>query len=82
LWPAQNLGFSGFLQLRAGLRSIESGADLFPVPGIAGKLYTVAHQDIRNINQTVSHLDGDAFEAVVKMIVSPAHVYTRTGDSP
>ncbi len=80
---AQNLGFSGFLQLRAGLlervQSQIREPDLFPVPPASPgeeTLTMVAHQDIRNINQTVSHLDRDAFEAVVKMIVKAPRVYT------
>jgi DNA-binding MurR/RpiR family transcriptional regulator len=53
--------------------------DLFPVPAAADgeeTLTAVAHQDIRNINQTVSHLDRQAFEDVVKMIVKASRVYT------
>jgi len=69
--------------LRAGLlervQSQIREPDLFPVPPASPgeeTLTMVAHQDIRNINQTVSHLDRDAFEAVVKMIVKAPHVYT------
>jgi DNA-binding MurR/RpiR family transcriptional regulator len=80
---AQNLGFSGFLELRAKLlervQSQIRQTDLFPVPpSTEGEetLTLVAHQDIRNINQTVNHLDREAFTEVVKMIVRASHVYT------
>jgi DNA-binding MurR/RpiR family transcriptional regulator len=80
---AKNLGFSGFLELRARLlervQSQIREPDLFPVaPASPGEetLTMVAQQDIRNINQTVSHMDRKAFDEVVRMIVRASHVYT------
>jgi DNA-binding MurR/RpiR family transcriptional regulator len=80
---AQSLGFSGFLELRSKLlervQSQIRQPDLFPVPPSSEgeeTLTLVAHQDIRNINQTVNQLDREAFEDVVKMIVRAPHVYT------
>jgi DNA-binding MurR/RpiR family transcriptional regulator len=80
---AKNLGFSGFLELRARLlKGVElqiRQPDLFPLPAVPLEeetLSAVAHQDVRNINGTISHLDRRAFIDVAKMIVGAPHVYT------
>jgi DNA-binding MurR/RpiR family transcriptional regulator len=80
---SQSLGFSGFLELRArllqGVQSQIRQQDLFPVPGASDNMKTlaaVAHQDVRNINQTINHLDPAVFEGVAKMIIKAPHVFT------
>jgi DNA-binding MurR/RpiR family transcriptional regulator len=80
---SQSLGFSGFLELRSkllkGVQSQMRQRDPFPLPGILDHeetLTAVAHQDVRNINQTISHLDRKVFEGVAKMIIKAPHVFT------
>ncbi|MBP1655781.1 MAG: Transcriptional regulator [Bacteroidetes bacterium] len=80
---AQSLGFSGFLELRSRLlKRVQSQIrqiDIFPAPPAKRgeeTLTLVAHQDIRNISQTVSHLDRGVFTKVAGMIVDAPHVYT------
>jgi DNA-binding MurR/RpiR family transcriptional regulator len=80
---AQSLGFSGFLELRAklleGVQSQIRRPDLFPLPVTSDSgetLTAVAHQDVRNINQTINHLDRKIFRDVARMIVTSSHVYT------
>jgi DNA-binding MurR/RpiR family transcriptional regulator len=80
---AQRLGMSGFLELRnrlsEGAQSALRGADQFPlnVPtDREGTLTAVARQDVRNINQTISHLDPKVFHEVAEMILRASHVYT------
>jgi DNA-binding MurR/RpiR family transcriptional regulator len=80
---SQSLGFSGFLELRArlleGVQSQIRQLDPFPLPSISDHeetLTAVARQDVRNINQTINHLDRELFEGVAKMIVKAPHVFT------
>lgn len=80
---AQSLGFSGFLEMRSrlleGVQSQIRRPDLFPVPPTPRgeeTLAMVAHQDIKNISQTVSNIDRKAFAEVVTMILRASHVYT------
>jgi DNA-binding MurR/RpiR family transcriptional regulator len=80
---AQSLGFTGFLELRArlleGIQSQMQKADQFalPIPSERkGTLTAVARQDVKNINQTINHLDREAFMAVAGMIIKASHVYT------
>jgi DNA-binding MurR/RpiR family transcriptional regulator len=80
---SQSLGFSGFMELRAklleGVQSQIRERDPFPLPRIPDReetLTAVAHQDVRNINQTINHLDRTVFEGVAKMIVRAPHVFT------
>lgn len=80
---AQNLGFSGFLELRArlmdGIQSAVQAPESFPL--LEGgdhreALSVVARQDVRNINQTISHIDRNVFGDVAQVILSAKHVYT------
>jgi DNA-binding MurR/RpiR family transcriptional regulator len=80
---AQNLGFSGFLELRSrlldGVQSQIARPGLYPVPPTPRgeeTLSVVAHQDIRNISETVSHIDRKAFAQVVTMILRASRVHT------
>jgi DNA-binding MurR/RpiR family transcriptional regulator len=80
---AQSLGFTGFLELRRALRaSLQSEmgmSDVYPFPTgitLTETLDAVAHQDLRNIQQTVQHLDRKVFHAVADAIVRAGHVYT------
>lgn len=80
---AQNLGFSGFLELREklleGVQSEIRLRDRFPliskVDG-AETLTMVAHQDVKNINQTINHLDRQVFQEVIGLILRADHVFT------
>jgi DNA-binding MurR/RpiR family transcriptional regulator len=79
---AQSLGFSGYDALRARLRkSVQNQMqqkEKFPLLATdrKGALTIVAHQDVRNINQTINALDRDAFNSVAAMILKASHVYT------
>lgn len=80
---AQSLGFSGFLELRArlleGIQTQIQKADQFSLLSTTerkGTLSSVAHQDVKNINQTINHLDRETFMAVAGRIVKASHVYT------
>jgi len=80
---AQSLGFSGFLELRArlleGVQTQIQKADRFSLLSTTereGTLNTVAHQDVKNINHTINHLDQNVFMDVAGMIVKASHVYT------
>jgi DNA-binding MurR/RpiR family transcriptional regulator len=80
---SQSLGFSGFMELRAklleGVQSQIRQNDPFSLPRIPDDeetLTAVAHQDVRNINQTIGHLDRAAFKGVARMIVKAPHVFT------
>ncbi len=86
---AQSLGFSGFLELRArlleGIQTQIQKADQFSLLSTTerkGTLSSVAHQDVKNINQTINQLDRDAFMGVAGMIVKASHVYTVGLGSP
>jgi DNA-binding MurR/RpiR family transcriptional regulator len=80
---AQNLGFSGYLELRervrAGAQSQLSDAETLPL--LSGEseeetLTAVARQDVMNINQTIAQIDREVFGRVVEMILHASHVYT------
>jgi DNA-binding MurR/RpiR family transcriptional regulator len=80
---AQNLGFSGFLELRTrlldGIQSAVQAPETFPLLGGGDhreSLTVVARQDVRNINQTISHIDRKTFEETAQMLLSAKHVYT------
>lgn len=80
---AQNLGFSGFLEMREqllrGVKSQMTITEVFPVlptPSKQETLTAVAHQDVKNINQTINQLDRKVFTDVAQMILEASHVYT------
>lgn len=80
---AQSLGFSGFLELRTKLTEVVQSAlrlpESFPLlegPDQGGALSVVARQDVKNINQTISHIDRETFAEVARMILAARHVYT------
>jgi len=80
---AQSLGFSGFLELRsklmAGVQSALQFPEKFPLlegPDHKEALTTVARQDVRNINQTINHIDRKVFHDVSEMVLRARHVYT------
>jgi len=80
---AQSLGFSGFLELRATLlERVQSSLQLedrFPLLEGTGRneaLNIVARQDVKNINQTINHIDRRTFGDVAAMILKAKHVYT------
>jgi len=79
---AQNLGFSGYLELRdrvrEGAQSELSGAEPFPL--LSGEsteetLTAVARQDVKNITQTIGQIDRAAFDRVTDLILKATHVY-------
>jgi DNA-binding MurR/RpiR family transcriptional regulator len=80
---AQSLGFTGFLELRRNLRAgmqVEMGlSDVYPFPKgipLAETLDMVAQQDLKNIQQTVRHLDRKVFHAVADALGHAGHVDT------
>jgi DNA-binding MurR/RpiR family transcriptional regulator len=80
---AQSLGFTGFLELRrklrAGLQSEMGISDVYPFPTgitLTETLDAVAQQDLKNIQQTVQHVDRKVFHAVADAVVRAGHVYT------
>jgi DNA-binding MurR/RpiR family transcriptional regulator len=80
---AQSLGFTGFLQLRTklkrGVQSALAVSGVFPLlegPDRREALGIVARQDVKNINQTISHIDRPTFEDVARMFIGARHVYT------
>jgi DNA-binding MurR/RpiR family transcriptional regulator len=80
---AQSLGFSGFLELRATLMErVQSSLridDRFPLlegPERKEALSIVARQDVKNINQTIAHIDRRTFGDVAGMVLKARHVYT------
>jgi len=80
---AQRLGFAGFLEMRGTmLKHVQKAyrsPELFPAPAKFNDeeaLLAVAHQDVRNINQTIGHLDRAAFDDVARMVVKARHVST------
>jgi len=79
---AQSLGFSGFLELRTklmeGVQSALQFDDRFPLLEGSDKeaLSIVARQDVKNINQTISHIDRETFGDVAHLILSARQVYT------
>ena len=80
---AQRLGYSGFLELREhlieGVQSQMRITEMFPLsarPGRQETLSAVAHQDVKNINQTIARIDRKVFADVAHMILGAGHVYT------
>jgi len=80
---SQNLGYTGFQELRAklmeGVQSAIQLAEKFPLLETADykeALSIVAHQDVKNINQTINHIDRRTFDDVARMILRARHVYT------
>ena len=80
---AKNLGFSGFLKLRSkmmeGVQAAIQLDERFPLLGegdLKEALIAVARQDVKNINQTINHLDRKTFDGVAEMILQSRHVYT------
>jgi DNA-binding MurR/RpiR family transcriptional regulator len=79
---SRKLGFSGFFELRskllAGVRSQYRLPDLFqvpPTPNDDETLIAIAHQDVKNINQTISHLDRETFDHIVQRVTRAPRVY-------
>ncbi len=80
---AQSLGFTGFLELRrllrAGFQSEMGVSDIYPFPARITRTETldaVAHQDLKNIQLTVQHLDRKVFHAIADAVIHAGHVYT------
>lgn len=80
---AQSLGFSGFQELRdqllEGVQAAILLGDKFPLDSRVDPkeaLVLVAHQDVKNINQTINHLDRKVFHGVCDRILGATHVYT------
>lgn len=80
---SQSLGFTGYNELRRKLRERVQQQiqlkDKFPLFGEADgeeALTLVAHQDVKNINQTINDLDKETFHSVASMILKASHVYT------
>jgi len=80
---AQNLGLAGFQELRSrlltGVQSAINQPDQFTF--LARKehkdtLNEVARQDVKNINETIKHLDKEMFRDIAARIVKAPHVYT------
>ncbi len=80
---AQELGLSGFQELRSklleGVQSEIRLKDTFALINkneYQGALSLVAHQDVKNINQTINHLDKHVFREVCELILKASQVYT------
>ncbi|HAP36500.1 MAG TPA: hypothetical protein DCQ28_11370 [Bacteroidetes bacterium] len=80
---AQALGLSGFQELRANLlEGVQSEIKLKDKFSLIHKsdhqesLTLVAQQDVKNINQTINHLDKKVFQDVCDSIMKASHVYT------
>jgi len=80
---AQSLGFSGFLEMRErllrGVKSQMTITEVFPLlpqPNRQETLTAVAHQDVKNINETINQIDRKVFADVARMILGASHVYT------
>lgn len=82
---AQNLGFSGFSEIRDEISvilqtEINSNKDLFPLiemeEGNKNTLTEVANLDIQNINETLFMIDREKFSSAVGMLASAEEVYT------
>jgi DNA-binding MurR/RpiR family transcriptional regulator len=79
----QSLGLSGFQELRsrllAGVQSAIQQPDQFALlerKDHQDTLTIVARQDVRNINETIKHLDKETFHAIASKIIKASHVYT------
>ncbi len=80
---AQSLGLSGFQEMRErlmeGVQSAIRQPDQFSLLGGADRqdtLTIVARQDVKNINETIKHLDKETFGQIASMILKASHVYT------
>jgi len=80
---AQSLGLSGFQEMREklmkGVQSAIQQPDQFSLLRSADHedmLSAVARQDVKNINETINHLDKDTFSDTASMILKASHVYT------
>ncbi len=80
---AQELGLSGFQELRSklleGVQSEIRMKDKFSLIHKSDHkeaLTMVAQQDVKNINQTINHLDKKVFHEVCDTILKASHVYT------
>lgn len=81
---AQRIGFEGFKELQEEigktLQNRLQHVDLFTVPASTSVqndvLTSVAHQDVKNINDTLALIERDRFEKAVELILSARHVHT------
>ncbi len=80
---AQSLGLSGFQELRArlmdGVQSAIQQPDQFTLltrKDTEDTLSAVARQDVKNINETIKHLDKETFSDIASMILKASHVFT------
>jgi DNA-binding MurR/RpiR family transcriptional regulator len=82
---AQNLGFTGFSEIRDEISvilqtEINNNKDLFPLiemeDGNKNTLTEVANLDIQNINETLFMIDHEKFSTAVGMLASAEEVYT------
>lgn len=80
---AQRLGYRGFLEMRGQLiERVQSQmriTEMFPLRSRHANeetLVAVAHQDVKNINQTIAHIDREVFVEVAQMILRADRVYT------
>ncbi|HXF99867.1 MAG TPA: MurR/RpiR family transcriptional regulator [Bacteroidota bacterium] len=80
---AQSLGLSGFQELRSrlleGVQSAIRQPDSFALltqTDHEDTLTLVARQDVKNINETMKHLDKQTFRDIAAMILKASHVYT------
>ncbi|GAB1444079.1 MurR/RpiR family transcriptional regulator [Ignavibacteriales bacterium] len=82
---AQNLGFTGFSEIRDEISiilqtEINNNKDLFPLiemeDGNKNILTEVANLDIQNINETLFMIDREKFSNAVGMLASAEEVYT------
>lgn len=81
---AQRIGFKGFSELREeiahALQNHIENREIFTIDkkiGISEDILTfVAHQDISNINETLSTLERNSFNATIKMVTSAQRIYT------
>lgn len=82
---AQNLGFSGFSEIRDEISEllqteINSNKDLFPLiemeDGDKNTLTEVANLDIKNINETLHLIDREKFSSAVSLLSGADEVFT------
>jgi DNA-binding MurR/RpiR family transcriptional regulator len=80
---AQSLGLSGFQEMRSRLledvQSAIQQSDQFALltrKDSQDTLSAVARQDVKNINETIKHLDKDTFRLISSMILKASHVFT------
>jgi DNA-binding MurR/RpiR family transcriptional regulator len=81
---AQRIGFEGFKELQEEigktLQNRLQHVDLFTIPASASlkndTLTTIAQQDVKNINDTLTLIERDRFEKAVDHILRARHVYT------